>query len=351
MMPIHQESTLNTSTLRVGIDIGGTFTDFVVYNSETGGIQRFKLLSSPHDPADTVLKGLERIFGSTEKEKRPAEIIHGSTVATNALLERKGAVTAFIATKGFRDILQIGRQNRPELYNFFFTPAEPLTPAELRFEIDERVDSQGNVLIPLDQQRLALLTPALKKLGVESVAICFLFSFLHPAHEQFLAQELRSAGFFVSASSEILPEYREFERASTTAVNAYVSPVLDRYLQHLETALPETQHLRVMQSNGGNISIHEARSNGVRCILSGPAGGVIGARLTGSWAYQTLSELTALTPNLAERMRLITFDMGGTSTDVSLIDGEPQTTTDASISGYPIRIPILDIPTIGAGGG
>lgn len=337
--------------IRVGIDIGGTFTDFVVYDPEEEDIQTFKVLSSPNNPAETVLKGLDRIISSSKMIDRPTQIIHGSTVATNALLERKGAITAFIATRGFGDILQIGRQNRLELYNFFFTPAEPLIPADLRFELDERVDSQGQVLVPLDQNQLDALVFELTKRKIEAVAICFLFSFLHPAHEQSLAEKLRTAGFHVSASNEILPEYREFERASTTAINAYVSPVLDRYLQQLEIALPSRYHLRIMQSNGGNISTQEARRSGVRCILSGPAGGVIGARFTGSKVYKSLPDLMAPQSEPDRRMRIITFDMGGTSTDVSLIDGEPQTTTDASISGYPIRIPILDIHTIGAGGG
>lgn len=351
MTSTHPVSLQNTSPLRIGIDIGGTFTDFVVYDPNTGQLDCFKLLSNPNNPADTVINGLERIFPEDHREKRPVQIIHGSTVATNALLERKGATTAFVATKGFSDILQIGRQNRPELYNLFFTPLDPLTPAELRFEADERVDSQGNVLVPLDPDQATSLVPVLKERGVEAVAICFLFSFLHPTHEQSLAHGLRSAGFFVSASSEILPEYREFERASTTTINAYVSPVLDRYIKQLEKAVHPAHNLRIMQSNGGNISTQEARSHGVRCILSGPAGGVIGAHLTGEWAGQALSDFSLLNPRQARQMKLITFDMGGTSTDVSLINGEPQTTTDASISGYPIRIPILDIHTIGAGGG
>ncbi len=347
----HQQSRQNNTPIRIGIDIGGTFTDFVVYDPVSGGINSFKLLSKPRCPADPVFQGLERIFSDDEYEARPAQIIHGSTVATNALLERKGATTAFVATRGFSDILQIGRQNRPELYDFFFTPPETLVSPGLRFEINERVNSQGEVLIKPIFNDIETLLLALKAHHVESVAICFLFSFLHPAHEQSLAQLLRNAGFHVSVSCEILPEYREYERASTTTINAYVSPVLDQYLHQLEEALPEARKLRIMQSNGGNISTQEARNHGVRCILSGPAGGVIGAHLTGDLAHQAHPDYMEPDPNLAKQMKIITFDMGGTSTDVSLIDGEPQTTTDASISGYPIRIPILDIHTIGAGGG
>ncbi|MBN2550395.1 MAG: hydantoinase/oxoprolinase family protein [Anaerolineales bacterium] len=330
----------------IGVDIGGTFTDFVVYQPATGQLDTFKLLSTPHDPAEAVLQGIDQIKMTLRVSENPKglelHIIHGSTVATNALLERKGARTALVTTRGFRDVLQIGRQNRPELYDFASAPPPPLVPEHLRFEVDERISAQGEVLQPLDPSQVQALIPELRQQEVESVAVCLLFSFLHPQHEQHIAQALRSAGFFVSPSGEILPEYREYERASTTTVNAYVSPVLDRYLQRLEQELPET-HLRVMQSNGGAIRLAEARRSGVRCILSGPAGGVIGAKYAAE---------TALSPALRGKgVRLITFDMGGTSTDVSLIDGEPQVTTEAVVGGCPIRIPLLDIHTIGAGGG
>ncbi len=344
--------------LRIGIDIGGTFTDFVIFNPENSEIDHFKLLSSPDNPAKTVLKGLERIiFGISSQ---PAQIVHGSTVATNALLERKGPKTALITTSGFGDILQIGRQNRPELYNFSFTTLKPLIPAELRYEVTERVDSSGQILEEIDEKQLDALTQSLHKRKVESVAICLLFSFLNPNHEQIIARAIKKAGFSVSASCDVLPEYREYERASTTAVNAYVSPVLNRYLSQLEAALSPGQSLSVMQSNGGSINAYEARTNGVLCILSGPAGGVIGAQVIGRLANLTESApgkavdsnlIQDKTSKTAQRMRLITFDMGGTSTDVSLIDGEPQITTDSLVGGYPIRIPILDIHTIGAGGG
>jgi N-methylhydantoinase A len=322
--------------LRIGIDIGGTFTDFVVFFPESGNLETFKLLSTPRDPAEAVLQGLERIF--TKHGTREATVIHGSTVATNALLERKGARTAFIATRGFKDILQIGRQNRPALYDLFADPPSPLVPPELRFEVDERVDKDGTVLHPLGSAQVEELVEKLKSADVHSVAVCLLFSFLKPEHEQLIAEKLRDAGFPVSISSEIIPEYREYERASTTAVNAYVSPVLEKYLSHLEQDLPSETRLRVMQSNGGNISPREARANGVRCILSGPAGGVVGARFVGA-----IRE--------SPQQGIIGFDMGGTSTDVSLIEGAPQVTTESIIGGCPIRIPVLDIHTIGAGGG
>jgi N-methylhydantoinase A len=324
-----------SASLRIGIDIGGTFTDFVIHSPADGSLETFKLLSTPADPAEAVLQGLEKIL--TQHGTKHATVIHGSTVATNALLERKGARTAFIATRGFKDILQIGRQNRPALYDLFADPPAPLVPPELRFELDERVDKDGNVLHALNEAQVDELVGQLHDANVESVAVCLLFSFLKPEHEQLIADKLRAAGFPVSISSEIIPEYREYERASTTAVNAYVSPVLEKYLSHLEHDLDPQTRLRVMQSNGGNISPREARANGVRCILSGPAGGVVGCEYVGRLA--------------SPLQGIIGFDMGGTSTDVSLIEGAPQVTTESIIGGCPIRIPVLDIHTIGAGGG
>ena len=325
------------TSLRIGIDIGGTFTDFVVYDPSTQRIQTFKLLSTPNDPALAVLQGLEKIFA--QQDTQHATVINGSTVATNALLERKGAIAALVTTRGFRDVIQIGRQNRPALYDLFANPTPPLIPSELRFEMDERVTHTGNILRAIDPVQVAELIPELKAHNVTAVAVCLLFSFLRPEHEFAISAELRSAGFLVSMSSEILPEFREFERTSTTTVNAYVTPVLDKYLSHLEQALPPSAHLRVMQSNGGNISPAEARKFGVRCILSGPAGGVVGCEYVGKLISS------------ADGILLIGFDMGGTSTDVSLIDGKLQITTEAVVSGCPIHIPMLDIHTIGAGGG
>jgi N-methylhydantoinase A len=322
--------------LRLGVDIGGTFTDFVIYDPQTGQIQTFKRLSTPHNPAEAVLAGLHGLG----QQLAGASLTHGSTVATNALLERKGARTALVTTCGCRDVLQIGRQNRPALYDLFADPLPALVPAERRLEVDERVDAQGKVLSPLTAEAVGALLDEVQALQPEAVAICLLFSFLHPEHEAQLATALRSVGYPVSVSSEILPEYREYERTSTTVVNAYVSPVLERYLAHLENQLPGLP-LRVMQSNGGMISVQEARHSGVHCILSGPAGGVIGARYV---AEAALGRTRA-------GVRLITFDMGGTSTDVSLVDGSPRLTTEANLGGCPIRIPVLDIHTIGAGGG
>lgn len=348
--------------LRVGIDIGGTFTDFVIYNPVNGSINTFKLLSTPGDPAEAVLNGLMKILISENLSMNPKpnrdirlDIIHGSTVATNALLERKGARTAFITSAGFGDLLQIGRQNRPELYNLFADPAPALVPPELRFEVDERIDFEGNVIQALDSNQVERLLPQINAAGVEAVAVCLIFSFLHPEHEQQISRLLCENGYFISASHEILAEFREYERASTTTVNAYVSPVMDRYLTRLERALLEsdpTAHLRVMQSNGGSMSIEEARRGGVQCILSGPAGGVIGAGCIARSAQAGNNSPEAPQDSSpADRLKVISFDMGGTSTDTALIDGKAQITTEAVVSGCPIHIPMLDIHTIGAGGG
>lgn len=326
--------------LCIGIDIGGTFTDFVVHNPEDGRLTTFKILTNPTDPAITVMQGLNKIGVN-----QPARIVHGSTVATNALLERKGARTALITTRGFKDVIEIARQNRPNLYDWSVKPQPALVPSSLRAEVDERVDYQGNVLTSLDPSQLIETINLLNQNNVESVAICLIFSFLHPQHEQMIAERLRNSGFFVSASSEILPEYREYERTSTTVVNAYVSPILNRYLSKLEASLPNSR-MQIMQSNGGMISLTEAKQNGVRCILSGPAGGIIGAQ---NIANTIMNVSNSDNPN--KTIKIISFDMGGTSTDVSLINGQPGFTTESAIGGCPIHLPILDIHTIGAGGG
>ncbi len=316
--------------MRIGVDIGGTFTDFVLFDEATGDIRTFKVLSTPDNPARAVLEGLARVA-----EHPKSAIVHGSTVATNALLERKGARTAFVTTRGFRDLLTIARQTRTDIYDFFCDRPEPLVPPDLCFEVAERVTHEGVALAVPAPSEIDELAAALRDAQTESVALCFLFSFLRPEHEATVAQRLREAGFLVSASSEILPELREYERASTTAVNAYVAPILNRYLRHLEDAL-NGRDFRVMQSNGGSIRSDEARTQAVRTILSGPAGGTVGAVHVGKAAGYD---------------RVVGFDMGGTSTDVSLSLGEPQVTTESEIGGLPIRIPVIDIHTVGSGGG
>jgi N-methylhydantoinase A len=316
--------------MRIGVDIGGTFTDFVLFDEESGDIRTFKVLSTPDNPARAVLEGLARVAEDAE-----SAIVHGSTVATNALLERKGARTAFVTTRGFRDLLTIARQTRTDIYDFFCDRPEPLVPPGRCFEVTERVTHEGVALAAPHAAEIDVLAVALRDVQAESVALCFLFSFLRPEHEAAVAQSLRDAGFLVSASSEILPEFREYERASTTAVNAYVAPILNRYLRRLEDAL-EGRDFRIMQSNGGSIRSDEARTQAVRTILSGPAGGTVGAVHVGKAAGFD---------------RVVGFDMGGTSTDVSLSLGEPQVTTESEIGGLPIRIPVIDIHTVGSGGG
>jgi N-methylhydantoinase A len=363
-----------SARLRVGIDIGGTFTDFAIWDPTVGELTTFKLPSTPANPGQVVIQGLTRIIRRYDAGE--IAIIHGSTVATNALLERKGARTALVATAGFGDLLQIGRQNRPDLYDLFSKPPAALVPPELRFEVSERVDKQGNVVEALPESEIESLLQQIRASHPDSVAICLLFSFANPGHERNIAAVLREAGIAVSASCEVLPEFREYERASTTAVNAYVSPLLEGYLGELESGLKalvstaqaavpsrETSvalgsaarteghavSLRVMQSNGGIISPAEAAKYGVRCILSGPAGGVVGCEYVARLAHRLPEAPDARRDDAP--LPLITFDMGGTSTDVSLIDGRPGITSESIIGGCPVGVPVLDIHTIGAGGG
>jgi N-methylhydantoinase A len=323
-------------SLRVGIDVGGTFTDLVAAG-ESGAIHRCKVFSTPADPSRGVLEGLARLLREVDPAGNavPGEIVHGSTVATNAVLERTGARTALVTTEGFRDLLAIGRQNRPDLFDFDSRRPPPVVPPELSFEAKERVDSSGEVLVPLDEAAIVAVADRLRRLGVESVAVCLLFSFVRPEHEQRIGEMLAEAGLHVSLSSEVLPEFREYERASTTAINAYVSPILDRYLLRLEEGIGATP-LRVMMSNGGSAGVRTARREAVRSILSGPAAGAVGALRVA---------------RAAGTERVIGFDMGGTSTDVTLLDGGIPATSEGSVAGLPIRIPIVDIHTVGSGGG
>ncbi|MEJ5301227.1 MAG: hydantoinase/oxoprolinase family protein [Thermodesulforhabdaceae bacterium] len=314
----------------VGVDTGGTFTDFIFLRDD-GSWGIYKVLSTPHNPAEAVLKGLEYIT-----QGKPAHVVHGSTVATNAILERKGARTALITNRNFEDIIEIGRQNRHVLYDLKYRRRSTLIPPELRFGISGRVDSKGRVLEEIDPGEIESLTSRLLEERVESVAVCLLFSFLHPDHEKTLGKALEKRGFSYSLSSEVLPEFREYERMSTTVINAYVSPKMTRYLKDIKKHLPEKSTLRIMQSNGGSISAETAMKESVRTILSGPAGGVVGAFEIGK---------------LAGFDRLITFDMGGTSTDVALIDGRLPLTVESIIDGFPVKVPMIDIHTVGAGGG
>lgn len=333
----------------IGIDIGGTFTDFTTID-DAGRMHVHKRLTTPDDPARAVLDGLRELNAAPD-----AVIVHGSTIATNALLERKGARTALITTRGFADVIEIGRQNRPQLYALEPVKAIPLVPRELRFEVDERIAADGSVLRKLDPTQLEECIQQVIDAKVESLAVCLLFSFLTPDHEQQVKQALIDADAqpFISLSCEVLPEYREYERTSTTVINAYVAPLVARYLARLETEL-SGRTLRIMQSNGGVISASTAAAQAARTALSGPAGGVVGA-------FQIAQRAFAPPPSpdpspTRERdgvraVRVITFDMGGTSTDVALCDDALPTTSEGEIASLPLRLPMIDIHTVGAGGG
>lgn len=319
------------NAIRVGVDTGGTFTDFVF--DQDGQIELFKIPSTPSDPSIAILQGIELICKKIRVELAAAQVVHGTTVGTNALLQRRGAKTALITTKGFEDVLVIGRQARPELYNLNALKPPPLVPDDLRLGVAERVVASGDVLQPLDESKLGELVEQLKRAGVESVAVSLLFSFLHPQHEERLAEVIGTIDVPISISSRILPEYREYERTSTVVINAYLQPLMGRYLKRLGTNFD----LRVMQSSGGSISAEMAAVEPVRTILSGPSGGVVGA---------LRAARAAGLPNI------ITFDMGGTSTDVALCDGGAiRTTNEATVAGLPVAVSVMDIHTVGAGGG
>jgi N-methylhydantoinase A len=313
--------------VRIGIDTGGTFTDFIVLR-DNGVIESFKLRSNPSSPASVILAGLRRIAAPAR-----TEVIHGSTVATNALLERKGARTAFVTTEGFTDLVRIGRQNRAQLYNLAPPLKRHLVPPSLCFGVSERAYFDGSVAKRPSQAELKRLKQRLRRAGVKSVAICFLHAYANPENERLTARAL-SGDCYLCCSHEVSPEFREFERASTTLINAYVGPLMDAYLSELER---DSRHrVSILQSNGGFISTSEARRHAVRTILSGPAGGIVGAGAAARWSGFE---------------RALTFDMGGTSTDVSLWDGKLRVTTESYIDGLPVRVPMLDIHTVGAGGG
>ncbi|HZI94443.1 MAG TPA: hydantoinase/oxoprolinase family protein [Patescibacteria group bacterium] len=321
--------------LRIGVDTGGTFTDFVVVRD--GRVSAWKQPSTPDDPARAILDGILRAV-RTPEDLAGAEVIHGSTVATNAMLEGKTARIAFVTNRGFEDLLEIGRQARPDLYNLDLDRPAPLAPRDLRFGLGGRLRADGTVVEPLSTGEIDRLAVELGRLGVEAVALCLLHSWADNTHEEQVARAFERAGLSVSVSSRIVPEYREYERASTTAVNAGVSPVVSRYLARLEEGLAGSRlrSLRVMGSNGGALSPASAGAEAVRTVLSGPAAGVRAAFHVG----QSIG-----------RSRLISFDMGGTSTDVCLVPGEVRTGGEAVVAGHPVKIPTTDIHTVGAGGG
>ena len=372
----------------IGVDTGGTFTDIVMRIN--GDLFTHKVLSTPQNPANAVIQGVSEILRLHSTDADQLEIVHGSTVATNALLERRGARIALVTTKGFEDILEIGRQARPSLYDFFVERPAPLVPVDRRFGISERTLHTGEIQMEIEPADLETLASELAALELDAVAICFLFAYVNPQNEQIVAEYLARLGIPISCSHEVLPEYREYARFSTTVANAYIRPTLERHLSTLtdsdllyssnETVARNEmagfllgrffnsntksvkkqaadtypqgkikKSFRLMLSNGGSVSVEafqgklqaenlpsQDTSVGIRTVLSGPAGGVLGA-------YQIAKA--------AGYDQIITFDMGGTSTDVSLCNNGISLTTESTISGLPIKVPLIDIHTVGAGGG
>jgi N-methylhydantoinase A len=330
--------------MRIATDTGGTFTDCLFVRD--GKLEILKVPSQPRQPAASIASALAEV-GARSNGETPAEIdlVCGTTVGTNALLERRGGRIMLITTAGFEDVLEIGRQARPKLYDLFFQKTDALVPGSGRVGARERVAADGRIVAALTSGEIRRLARKVQQTRPDAVAICFLFSFRNPRHETALAKALRRAGYLVSVSHEILAEFREFERTSTTVINAYLAPVMTSYLREAEArarsvwrqerSKPKVS-VRVMQSNGGIIAAQRAADEPVRTVLSGPAGGVLGA---------------AYAARLAGLDQVLTFDMGGTSTDVALLSGETQITTEARVAGLPVAVPMLEIHTVGAGGG
>jgi N-methylhydantoinase A len=356
--------TRDSKPIRIAIDTGGTFTDCVWLEGEQ--VRMLKVFSTPADPSQAIIEALDKIG-----VRGPLTLLHGTTVGTNTLLQRKGARVALVTTAGFEDAIEIGRQARPKLYDFFFDRVEPLVSRELRFGLDERTGSNGEILKAATQEGVRSLLDTVRKKHPEAVAICFLFSFANPRNELAAAAAFKSLDVPLSISHQILPEFREFERTSTVVVNAYLQPVMQRYLENLDlrakNAIMRPQRLKpendgvsggmakampsqagggsvsetaakvfVMQSSGGITPLNSAAHEPVRTVLSGPAGGVVGAAAMASHSGFD---------------RIISFDMGGTSTDVALVDRKVRAGNQGEIAGLPIGVPMLDIHTVGAGGG
>ncbi|SFO93502.1 N-methylhydantoinase A [Cohaesibacter marisflavi] len=328
---------------RIGVDSGGTFTDICLFEEETGRLEIWKLSSSPDDPSRAIAQGV--VEGLEQVDTTASELGflgHGTTVATNALIELRGVKTGLLISDGFRDLLELGRQKRPSLYDMNVDKPEQLVSRDLRRQVPERLKSDGTVDLPLDVDALKKEVQLLAEQDVKAVAICFLYGFLNTEHEA-LAKKIVAEmlpDVFVSTSHEVAPEFREFERLSTTVVNAYLGPVMKRYIERLRKRLEEVG-LKVApqltQSNGGVIGFDAAADLPVRTVLSGPSTGVVAAQEIGKMAGF---------PNI------ITFDVGGTSSDVALLqNGTCNLTGEADVHGYPIKAPMLDIHTVGAGGG
>src|SRR5262245_25657699 len=334
----------------VGVDIGGTFTDFMLYDTESGRVVGVhKVRSTPDDPGRAMLSGLVELCGNAGVEPREIDaVFHGTTIATNAVLEHRGAGTGMLTTKGFRDVVHIGRHQRPQHYSIMQDipwQSRPFVKRRHRHVVAERiVPPGGEVLEPLNEDEVRSAARALKEAGVESVAVCFLFSYVNPEHErraaEIVAEEI--PGAFVTSSADIFPQFREFERFTTACMNAFVGPSTGRYLERVAGALAGegvTGKLHVMMSNGGVATADTAAQRPVTLLLSGPAAGVLG----GLWAGESTG-----------RKRLITFDVGGTSADIGIVTERgvsEASARDTWVAGYPLLVPMIDIHTIGAGGG
>lgn len=330
-------------SFRLAVDTGGTFTDLCVVDELSGKLVVTKVPSTPSNPALAVIAGIQKVI--TEKKisaDKVKFILHGTTVATNALLEHKGARTALIITERFEDVLQIGRQNRPELYNFWAKRPTPIVPRHLCYGVPERILYTGEILRSLDESKTEAIVNDIKNRGIHSIAVSLIHSYANDVHEQKIKSIISKIhpDAYVTLSSEVLPEFREYERTSTICINSFVMPRVNKYVADLEGRLKEmgvASDLYIMQSNGGVITARMAREMSAKTVLSGPAGGV----LTGVFISRSTRQ-----PNL------ITIDIGGTSADISLIKaGTPRLTTESQIGGYPIKLPMIDINTIGAGGG
>ncbi|MFT6583253.1 MAG: N-methylhydantoinase A [Alphaproteobacteria bacterium] len=327
----------------IGCDVGGTFTDFFAFDDSTGRSCVHKTPSTPDNPGAAILDGLRALCEAQDiAPDSIARLAHGTTVATNALIQRRGAPVGLITTKGFRDLLEIGRQIRPKLYDLKADYPEPLAPRHCRFEITERVGAEGQVLTALSDVEIDAIVDKVVASDVKAVAVCLLFAFINSDHEQRIGAALRAAApdIEVSLSSDVQPEFREYERFSTTVLNAYLQPLLGRYMTYLKHELSDlapNAKLGINQSSGGLMSSERARVYPIRTALSGPAAGVVGAGFIG---------------RAAGREDVITLDMGGTSADVCLIrNGEAGVDFDQSVAEFPIRLPMVDVHTVGAGGG
>ena len=327
----------------IGIDVGGTFTDFYARDEESGDVRLFKHPSTPDNPEQAILDGLGAMCAEHGIATADiARISHGTTAATNTLIQRKGAAVALITTQGFRDLLEIGRQTRPHMYDMQLDHPAPLVPRERRFEVAERMTADGSAETPMTDDALSHAVEQALAAGAEACAVCLLFAYINDEHERRIGEALtaRDPKLPVSLSSDVQPEFREYERFSTTVLNAYLQPVVSRYLAALGERIGEDvpgATVGIYQSSGGLMSIHQARRYPVRTALSGPAAGAVGASHAG---------------RLAGRGDFITLDMGGTSADVALVrDYDAGTSFERDVAGFPVRLPMVDINTVGAGGG